>query len=198
MTTEQLNCNQCGNPLEVPQTARYATCGQCGAQLTIQRSGGASYTQEGSAPKVQEMALQLEQLTLENKLLHLDRAWEAERESYMRTGRYGKRYIPTVGASIFTGLAAAVAGTVVTFFSMNLIGNLGGLMGGFSSMFPVFGIMITVLGIGGSLYNYNLASRYERAHAEYYERRRQLLAGGDVSQLDDDGGVKPSGRWEPD
>jgi hypothetical protein len=193
MTTEQLNCNQCGASLEVPRTARYATCGQCGAQLTIQRSGTASYTQEESGPKLQEMALQLEELTLQNKLMRLDRDWETERESYMRTGRYGNRYIPTVGMSIFTGLGALVGGTVISYFTMNVVVNVGG----FSSLFPVFGIIVAVIGVGTALYNYNLASRFERAQAEYYEKRRQLLEGNLASPMDNDGGVRRSERWEP-
>ena len=40
-----LNCNRCGAPLEVPQKAKFITCTFCQTQLSIQRSGGAAYTE---------------------------------------------------------------------------------------------------------------------------------------------------------
>jgi DNA-directed RNA polymerase subunit RPC12/RpoP len=39
-----LSCNNCGAPLEAPESAKYLTCAFCGSRLSVQRTGSAYYT----------------------------------------------------------------------------------------------------------------------------------------------------------
>jgi hypothetical protein len=173
MTSERLNCNNCGAPLDVPTTARFVTCNQCGAQLTIKRSGGVSYTEASTGSALGDVADRLDEISRHNELARLDREWETEREQYMRTGRYGQRYRPTVGMSIFTGLIAVVGGSIWLIFASGIAMNIGS----FGVVFPVFGVLFMCVGVGIAIYNYNLATRYEQAHEAYQRRRHELLDG---------------------
>jgi hypothetical protein len=110
----------------------------------------------------------------QNDLARLDREWELEREQYLRTGRFGRRYVPTVDRSIYTGLVALVVGIIWITFTSNVFPNTEG----FGLFFPLFGIAIIAIGLGLSAINYNLAQRYEQAHAAYLERRQHVLQAG--------------------
>ena len=188
MTTERLNCNNCGAPLEVPASARFVTCNQCGAQLTIQRSGGATYTEAASGPVLREMADRLDELTRQNELARVDREWDIERESYTRYGRYGQRYRPTVATSLITGVVALVGGGIWIFFVTSFV-QPPGVIG---LMFPLFGVFFMVFGVGVAIYNYNLAQRYGQGLQRYQERRRRLLEGGPDRLPSDDDRDRPT------
>ncbi len=166
MTTERLNCNQCGATLDVPTSANFVTCNACGAQLTVKRSGGVSYTEASSGPVLREMADRLDELTCQNELARIDREWDIEQQTYLRTGRYGQRYRPTVGMSIFTGVVAVIGGGIWTLFTLSITSG----MGGFGVVFPIFGVFFVAMGVGMAIYNYNLATRYEQGYQAYQER----------------------------
>jgi hypothetical protein len=182
MTTEKLNCNNCGATLEVPTTARFVTCSQCGTQLSIQRSGGVSYTEAASGPALREMADRLDEITRQNELARIDREWEIEREQYMRFGRYGARYRPTVAMSVTTGVIGLVGGAFWTLFTLSVVQP----MGAFGLFFPLFGVFFMAMGVGTALYNYNLAQRYDQGYAAYQQRRQCLLHNGPPHHEDPD------------
>jgi hypothetical protein len=110
----------------------------------------------------------------QDDLARLEREWELEREQYLRTGRFGRRYLPTVDRSIYTGLVAVVGGIIWITFTTNAFPNTEG----FGLFFPLFGVAFIAIGLGLSVVNYNLAQRYEQAHAAYLERRQRLLQAG--------------------
>ena len=61
-----INCNSCGAPLKVSDTARFITCTHCSTQLQVQHSGGAVYTEilGQIAEQTREMAGDLETMTV--------------------------------------------------------------------------------------------------------------------------------------
>jgi hypothetical protein len=107
----------------------------------------------------------------QNDLARLDHEWELERERYLRTTRSGRRYVPTVDRSIYTGLLAVVGGIVWITLTSNIFPNTEG----YGLFFPLVGLAFMGIGLWLSVSNYNLAQRHEQAQAAYLERRQRLL-----------------------
>lgn len=100
------------------------------------------------------------------ELQNLDREWELERENYMVTGRYGRRYIPERGFSLGGGIFLSVIGIAWTGFAMS--------MPHVPFFFPLFGVMFVLLGIGMSIHTYRKAEEYEHAQQRYRRKRAEL------------------------
>lgn len=117
---------------------------------------------------------QLDDLSLQNELFQLDRAWELERENYMLTDRYGRRHIPDK-ASVATGSLLVVAfGSLWTVTAVTMTGF--GQRGAFSLAFPLFGVIFVLVGIGSSINAFSKAKQYQQALADYQRRRQELLS----------------------
>ncbi len=104
MSTTELLCNNCGAPLAVPDTARYATCAHCGSRLAIQRSESAAWTEV--AEKIADDTGRINEgvtlLTLQAELERLDREWEMQQgQAPSRRRRNGK---PESALGAFFGL----------------------------------------------------------------------------------------------
>jgi hypothetical protein len=136
------------------------------AAVLAGKSGGGSPTD----PAVQE---QLDELQLQNDLAQLDREWEQEKEQYMVTGKYGHRYVPNKATSVLGGVIVVIGGIAWTIFATSMSSGAGD---GVFALFPLFGVLFIVVGIGISVYSYSKASRYEQAYRAYQERRDELLA----------------------
>jgi hypothetical protein len=113
------------------------------------------------------------QLRRENAVARLDHDWERQRERYLVTGRYGRRYLPTPGISILTGAAVVGFGVLWTVLAY----NMGMAVGGGFGCFPFFGVLFVVFGLLVSISSYSKAVRYRRAYDAYLRRRDELLAG---------------------
>lgn len=116
----------------------------------------------------------LSDISLQNEIMQLDRAWELERENYMVTGRYGSRHIPTKGSSLFGGIIVAVFGAFWTVMAFSITG--AGAFGIVSLLFPLFGVLFILFGIGTSIFAFSKASQYEQAFDNYQRQRQQLLS----------------------
>jgi hypothetical protein len=180
MPDEILNCNECGALIQVPDAARYVTCNRCGAHLTVQRTGIATYTEAArrpppesgpTDPALREMSERLEQLEYENELARIDREWEMERERYMVTSRYGRRYVPSAAAAVVMGVVAVGFGLFWAFMAFSIVPAFGG----FGAAFPLFGLVFIAFGAGVSIYQYTKAQQYQAAYAEYQRRRAEAL-----------------------
>jgi DNA-directed RNA polymerase subunit RPC12/RpoP len=103
MPTTSLLCDNCGAPLDVPDTARYATCGHCGSRLAVQRNATAAWTEvaeriAGDTGRINEGVTLL---TLQAELERLDREWEMQQGKVSRRGKDGK---PETAVGAFIGL----------------------------------------------------------------------------------------------
>ncbi len=81
MKVESLACNNCGAPLEVAETTKFATCTHCGSRLSISRSGSAAYTEVLAqiGQHTEQMSDDLTAIRLHNDLERLDRDWQVKK-----------------------------------------------------------------------------------------------------------------------
>jgi hypothetical protein len=119
-------------------------------------------------------------ITHQNELAQLDREWELARESYMVTGKHGHRYIPTQAGSVVVGVVIGLFGAFWTAMAAGITGGMAGHgppgAGGLVSLFPLFGILFIVVGVGMSIYSFTRATEYAKAEQRYLQRRAELLA----------------------
>ena len=178
MQVENIACNSCGAPLEVAATTQFATCRHCGAQLSIQRTDTAVFTEilEKLTTKTDQLSEQVSNLSGLTEVAALDREWEQERENYMVTTQHGRRHIPSEAGSIGSGVAIAVFGCLwtVTAFTMSSDMPSFGPAGFAESAFPFFGVIFVIVGIVSSIFSYNKASDYRRAQQRYRRRREEI------------------------
>ena len=109
----------------------------------------------------------LRTIELQNELARLDREWDMEREQYMSTTKYGKRYVPTEGGSIGGAVFTVVFGGIWTTFAASI---------GAPGFFLLFGILFMALGVGAGISSFPKADAYRQAHERYQQRRAHLLA----------------------
>jgi apolipoprotein N-acyltransferase len=102
-----------------------------------------------------------------NELDRIDREWETERERYMITSKYGRRYVPSSGAAVVVGLFSVSMGLIWIMSSLALAHDLGALAG----VFPLFGIVFVGGGAAISFYQFRKAKRYQAAFRAYQLRR---------------------------
>lgn len=119
-------------------------------------------------------AAALGELRRENEAARLDREWELERQQYLVAGSYGPGYVPSPAMSVLSGVTVAGFGVLWTALTA---GTMGGPGGGFG-LFPFFGVVFIVAGVGVSVVSYTKAVRYRQRYDAYQEERRRLLSGG--------------------
>ena len=129
----------------------------------------AGNTAGGEAEAGEAVREQVEEIRRQNEVAQLDREWQLERERYLVTNRYGQRYIPTPGLSLLGGIVVAVFGALWTLFA----GGIAATVGGPALVFPCFGVVFIVFGVGVSIYSYTKARQYQRAYDAYQHRRRE-------------------------
>ncbi len=113
----------------------------------------------------------LEEIKAQNELAQIDREWGMERENYMVTGKYGRKYIPDKVSSVFEGIFAVGFG----IFLMSMTTSMTGFGGaGVFSAFPLLGILFILFCVGASFWSFVQAELYEEAQ-ERYQRRREIL-----------------------
>ncbi len=167
MGTQAVNCNNCGAPLEVGEATKYATCGFCGSQLEIRRSGGALYSDvlQTVSHRTAAIAVDLETIRLQNELERLDREWMLERDAYtVRDGQGGGRRPGIAG-----GVAVLVFGL---FFGFSWI---AGTMAAGLPFVALFGLVAIGVALAVGIPILSKAGAYERAEAAYRSRRHSLL-----------------------
>ena len=162
MRVLDLNCNQCGAPLEVPRKARFVTCAICNTPLQIQHEGAAVFTEA-----LEEINEDLEQIKRNTELIRLDQEWAGSRENYVVRGKHGSSRIPTVQGSRMGMIGVIVFGGLWTLFASSL---------GAPGFFPLFGVFFVAFGIFASRQAMKKAQDYERDHAAYKASRRELMA----------------------
>jgi Short C-terminal domain len=109
---------------------------------------------------------QLEEIRLQNDVARLDREWELERGRYMVAGKYGRRHLPTRASSVFGGV-------IIVAFGLFWTVTAGSIAGG--GLFPLFGVVFIIAGIGMSVFSFKKAEEYEQGHDAYRRRRSRLL-----------------------
>lgn len=133
-------------------------------------AGDAAPASDAVAEKLGE---QLAEVRYQNELERIDREWAIEREKYMVPDRYGRRYVPTTGASLAGGIGIGVFGLIWTVTAFSITGSAPDEMP-FSLVkvfFPLFGIGFTIFGVYMGFHAYGKAEAYNKAFAAYQARR---------------------------
>jgi hypothetical protein len=112
----------------------------------------------------------------QNELARIDREWEMEREQYLITGRYGRRYVPTIPMGVAT---AAIGGGFGIFWTIMAVSITSGApdVGPFSIarvFFPLFGVLFILIAVGWGVYCVSRAHKYEAAYRAYQDRRAEV------------------------
>jgi len=116
-------------------------------------------------------AEQLDEFRRQKEAAQLDREWEAERERYMVTGRFGYRHVPGRTASIVLGVLNVVFGIVWVMVSV---------INGLPVYFLGLGVVVAVVGGAGWAHLAVKGARYLEARRRYRQRRVALLNGRDT------------------
>jgi LSD1 subclass zinc finger protein len=166
VSIEDLRCNSCGAPLQVPRSANFVTCNHCRTQLAVRRETTASYTEALAQVSQQTEALteQVKFLTYQNELSALDRQWETERKSYMIRDKHGHRHVPSEVASVIGGGAMGIMGLVF----LGISASAGAGMPAFMGVFLLLG------GVVAAIYGMSKARAYRSAYRRYQMRRAAL------------------------
>ena len=177
MKVISLNCNHCGAPLEVPEKARFATCGFCEAKLAIEHTGNTYSTSvlEDLKETTEKIARDVAAIKSSSKIKQLDSEWQQERLQHLVTGKNGQQSLPTKGGAVIGGIMIAGFGLFWTIMAAGITGA-GARMGapGVVRIFPLFGVLFIIGGLFMSYSIYSRAEAYERANKSYLDRRRRL------------------------
>lgn len=173
MRTESVQCNHCGAPLELPESARFATCRHCGSPLAVHRSADVVTTEvmERVAETVEQMADQVRELRVQTELQRLASEWESERQSLLVRGKHGSVHEPSETMGISTIVIAVVIGLFFAGFAINSGFAMGAFMG------------LVVMGIGVfSGWQILQKSQQLQLARQRYDRRRMAAVRGDFTE----------------
>jgi hypothetical protein len=138
------------------------------AHVLAQESSGPAVSSKGTVER------HLQTIALQNDIAQLDREWELARDSYMVAGKHCQRYIPSQGGSLVTGVVLILFGAVWTTVAFAITSQSP--FGPMAQLFPIFGIVFIVFGVGRCWYSFDKAGEYAEAERRYRERRSELLA----------------------
>ncbi len=166
-----LNCKQCGAPIEVSAKAKFVTCDFCSARLSVQHTGGTSFTQ--ALDELRERTRKLEQTMKvrradNNPVRQLDRSWRRRRKLYMVKGQDGVLRVPDRIMGTVIGCVGGTAGLV--FIWAGAIATQGG------GTAVVIGALVLGGSLIGAVSNHAKADSYHDAHKIYISRRRKKLS----------------------
>ena len=179
MNVESLNCNHCGAPLQVPDSAKYVKCNHCASQLVIRREASATFTEtvDRLSETTENLSEQVSKLTKQNELELLEKRWAGQRESFMIPDKHGIRHLPDEGSSLLSGVAIVVFGCIWTAMAIGITSSAPNF-GPFQIAkvaFPLFGVMFVVFGVMQSVRHHQKAKEYRNALQRYQREREELL-----------------------
>lgn len=163
-----VTCNQCGAPLQVPESTRFLTCAHCGSRLEVQRSSGAVYTQvlESIGQATQQIAADVDAIRRQNEVERLDREWMMRRNDLMVTGKGGRVSKPSAAGAAIGAIIALVFG----IFWIGLAVSKGA-----PAFFPLFGLIFIAAALVGGIKSIIRAGQYDDEERSYRQRRDGLL-----------------------
>jgi LSD1 subclass zinc finger protein len=172
--TVPLNCNHCGAPLSVPETARFVTCAHCHAQLAIHYEGTTVFTEVLGeiANRTANIEAGIRGLKLQRDLERLDEDWAKQRTTMLGVSMApSKRYDSlALGGLLFcTGISLVIYGLAREREML------------------VVGAIISVASVGVALFGLGSTALFEEAESEYRTQRQRLL-----DQIDE--AIAPSAR----
>ena len=175
MKLEQLACNSCGAPLEVPESANFVTCNHCSTQLTVNRSASVTFTEafDRLAGSTEELTDRLDDLVAQNAIEALDRDWQQERKQDVTIHKSGDETIPTEDGAVKSGIGGAIFGAFWAILAITFMADAPFLLP--KLLFPGIGVLIIVGSLMSIGTTQDKARKYSVAEKRYLARRDELL-----------------------
>lgn len=170
MQLQPVACNNCGGPLQVPESANFVTCTHCDTQLAVRRNDSVRFTEslEQLRETTEALSEQVQQLTTKSALQNLDARWQRQQERFYIQQKDGNRVLPTRGAAVGGGIFGVVFGIGWMIFAATI-----------NPTFALFGLIFIAFGAFTSILAYNKAVEFEQAQRDYHWKREELLRQGD-------------------
>ncbi len=179
MELESLSCNNCGAPLQVPESANFVRCNHCQTQLAIRRTESTTFTEQlGELTKqTSEIKQMVTELARQNRVAAIDRHWEHEKKSYMVRGKRGT-YLPTEAGSLIGGLFIVVFGIFWTVIA----GSIAAASRFWpATIFPLFGVVFVIFGLVATIRSHTKARDYRAAERRYRSERTAAFEDKDAA-----------------
>jgi hypothetical protein len=140
-----------------------------------------------------QMAAQLAEVRHQNEVARIDREWEIEQQQYLVRGRYGNASVPTPAMGIGMAVIGGVFGLFWTIMAVGITGGApdDGPFGIAKIFFPLFGVVFIVAVVGGGIYTFSRAQKYQEAFAAYKARRARAEDGRPVPDRPRERGESP-------
>ncbi|QDT55640.1 hypothetical protein Pan44_36860 [Caulifigura coniformis] len=160
-----LNCNACGAPLRVAESARFATCSHCHAQLAIHHEGGAVFTEVLAriAARTESIESEIQALRAELDLERLDKSWEKNRREIL-------------GSSGETTEPHWIVAMGCVAFCLGILLFLHGLFAPRGQIAP--GLILIGMSVVFVLYGLGRVAYFEEAQRLYTSTRQRILGRG--------------------
>ncbi|MEO1999339.1 MAG: hypothetical protein ABGZ17_29190 [Planctomycetaceae bacterium] len=164
-----VHCDNCGSPLDVPQSSSFVSCQHCGSGLAIHRTDTVVYTEqiEKLSRQTKQVENDVTQLQRRLDLEKVDREWDTERR---RLGRFlGDPGVPEDPASDPDVTAIVVFCGCVFCLGIFLfcVGRTGlDVLGALAFISVSVFVIVSSMGV---------AHNYRRARDSYLQRRANLL-----------------------
>ncbi|MFZ1789529.1 MAG: hypothetical protein WAT92_14515 [Saprospiraceae bacterium] len=167
MKALNINCNHCGNLLEVNQNSKYVTCNNCGTLLEIVKNETSYFSIEKEGETSHQMTNQVEQnqekfnAQIYTEIEMLDRKWNNLLPNFMVRGTLPdtEGHLPTI-----LGIFGIVIGIAFVIGSGPLI--LPGI---------IFGALFVIGGSWNILNHLNRRAHFLNTKKSYERRRNELL-----------------------
>ena len=163
---ETLHCNSCGATIELPHTASFVKCNQCGTNLTVNRAGAVTFTEslDQLSETSDDYKASIGALARHSKLAAHDEAWE--------------KWLVSLGDPAESGQSgySGVAGMLVFAIGWTMMTLL--VARGASGLLVVVFIALSILFFGVAAFQ--LAQRrgqiknFRDAREDYLQRRKTL------------------------
>ena len=161
MRIVEVNCNNCGAPLEVSKRARFVTCGFCKSKLKIGHTDTSSFTEA-----LEDIRSELGKIRRQNDIETLDREWMQQRESSVRHHRNGQTGVPSVAAGVGMMIFTVTVGVIWMSFAISM---------GAPGPFPLFGLVFAAFGVVTGLTVISRGKSYQRQASQYRRKRREMM-----------------------
>jgi hypothetical protein len=162
-----VNCNNCGENIEIHDGLKFVTCGSCFYPLEIIRTGTSYYTQvKKTFDKVKDATVfqpYAPTLTVQQEIELLDKRWNEELPSFMENGALPKEKENT--GNVIVGTILGGAGAV--FFMVAVVNGTPHLF--------IICIFIIALGIILSGNTNKKFKNYQNAKELYETKRTKLI-----------------------
>jgi hypothetical protein len=112
------------------------------------------------------------------ELARIDREWQREERYYMVRAGMGRREVPTTSMAFYLVVIGGGIGVAWTIVTLAILRSMAAIepLAQMRLVFPLIGVVYTVVVVGYGLYCYRRARLYQERFRDYQARRQKLKA----------------------